>query len=132
MGQRDTSKGKFKPSNHSERACRQLRIPIKQIPGPDAHAWIFADVDVRMSDFRQMLQVGLIEVVETISKNKKIINTYRTRRDVYEYITGLPEPDTLPCGHTGIRCIEAGITYSCTDPDCEARFSRETAEAVIA
>lgn len=37
-----------------------------------------------------------------------------------------------PCGHsTGVRCVRTSTVYTCTDDDCDVRFSRQVAEAVI-
>jgi len=54
--------------------------------------------------------------------------------DVYAWVVDtIDPPDLTPCGHQGVRCVEAGETYTCSLPDteCDEQFGREAAEAVI-
>ena len=61
-------------------------------------------------------------------------HSWSVNDDVYAWVVDTIDPPTLtPCGHQGIRCVEAGETYTCSLPDaeCDERFGREAAEAVI-
>ena len=40
--------------------------------------------------------------------------------------------ETTPCANaTGVRCVEAGELFTCTDDECDCRFDRETAAEVV-
>ena len=39
-------------------------------------------------------------------------------------------PTRAPCGHTGVRCIVSGETFTCTHDGCDETFDKETAMEV--
>lgn len=56
---------------------------------------------------------------------------WRTRREVVEWVAKNVDRSRAPCGHGGVRCIEAGETYTCLHDDCAATFGRDVAEEVL-
>lgn len=58
---------------------------------------------------------------------------WQTAPGVAAFVERHIDPRTwTPCGHsTGVRCVRTGTVYTCTDDDCEVRFSRRVAEAVV-
>jgi hypothetical protein len=55
-----------------------------------------------------------------------------TAANCYRWVEENIESTLTPCGNaTGVRCVESGETYTCTDESCDCRFDRETAAEVI-
>ena len=51
---------------------------------------------------------------------------------IHRWIAKNVDIETTPCGcSTGVRCVESGETYTCTDDECDCRFGRETALEVV-
>lgn len=72
-------------------------------------------------------------VVDRVERPEDDANRYRTDPGAYEVARDIGrERDTLPCGHGGMQNLR-GDDYSCGNPDCDARYDRETvADAVFA
>jgi hypothetical protein len=63
--------------------------------------------------------------------NSKIIR-WRTTTRVHEFVSEhVSEPSLTPCGHTGVQCLVAGETYTCSDKRCEATFGPAVAREVL-
>lgn len=72
-------------------------------------------------------------VIDRVGRTADGANTYRTDSGAYEVAREIREDrSTLPCGHGGMRNVRGG-DYTCGNPDCDARYDRETvADAVFA
>ncbi|WP_336035835.1 hypothetical protein [Halobacterium yunchengense] len=78
--------------------------------------------------FRRFREHG---VVERAGRAADGAHTYRTDPGAYEVAREVrTDRDTLPCGHGGMRNLR-GDAYSCGDPDCDARYDRDTVAAVV-
>jgi hypothetical protein len=64
---------------------------------------------------------------------RKRATKWQAAPGVAAFVAEKIDPQTwTPCGHsTGVRTVRSGTVYTCTDNDCEVRFSRRVAEAVI-
>lgn len=77
-------------------------------------------------------------VIICTERNVGGLNKWMTAPSIYpwitEHLTGhstCPGADGADCQDTGIRCLEAGERYTCTDPDCEARFGAAAAREIM-
>ncbi|AHG05420.1 hypothetical protein HALDL1_16505 [Halobacterium sp. DL1] len=78
--------------------------------------------------FRRFREHG---IVEAVSRSDGGPNVYRTDPGAYEVAREIrSERRTLPCGHGGMQNLR-GDDYSCGDPDCEARYDRDTVADVL-
>jgi len=100
------------------------------LPDPEEE-WRAPDVPDRVSKtLRALRQKGAIVRVrrEEYDDCRSKYGVYRTVERVDRWITAnIP---VLPggCQHGGIRCVESGETYTCSEGDCDVRFNRETAQ----
>jgi hypothetical protein len=102
----------------------------KHLPHPE-HTWVTADVPNPLGDrVRRYHQYGVVRRVERGGRNREQPSTWETTRPAFEYVNDVVEKTHTPgpCDHKGVRNLGGG-EYSCTTEDCEARFSREIAEA---
>lgn len=61
----------------------------------------------------------------------KIIQ-WETTQDAHAFIRDeIADRQLTPCGHSGVRCLEAGEVYSCGRDDCDETFGREAAKEVL-
>lgn len=83
--------------------------------------------------FRKLIALKLIVPAErTYNHEGNWHQTHwRTRREVVEWVAANVDRSRAPCGHGGVRCIEAGETYTCLRDDCAATFGRGVAEEVL-
>lgn len=101
-----------------------------RLPSP-AEEYRLADLPAEVRRvFRRFREHG---VVERVSRPSDGANRYQTDPGAYEVAREIRrERDTLPCGHGGMQNLR-GDDYTCGDPDCDARYDRETvADAVFA
>lgn len=111
---------------------RQVALAL---PAPDAE-WTVRDVpEIDHTVTNRLHKNGAIERVgRTRQTNDRTTATIwqtdaATHAWVHEHIERTHE---TPCGNSGVRCIDPGETFSCTDDDCDCRFGRETALEVMA
>jgi hypothetical protein len=98
------------------------------LPDPEQE-WRAGDVPDRVSKtLRALCEKGAIVRIrqEQYSDCQSKLGVYRTVERVDRWIT--EHIPVLPgCQHGGVRCVESGTTYTCSEPDCDERFNRETA-----
>jgi hypothetical protein len=105
------------------------------LPAPE-ETWFFRELD--SLTHRDIHTLSNCNVVERDSiefrdhqGNSKIIR-WRVVPAAYDFIERrVSAPSLTPCGHRGVRCLDAGERYTCTDDSCEATFGRETAREVL-
>ena len=115
---------------------RYPRVARRLPPYPETfgHFQINLPQDALMAFSR----VGVIRERGTIAPEahpggRKRATKWQAAPGVAGFVAANIDPRTwTPCGHsTGVRCVRAGTVYTCTDDDCDTRFSRRVAEAVI-
>lgn len=101
------------------------------LPAPD-ESWTKDDVPELVAENRRKMEsFGIIEVVEKRRFRPDDQHLYRTKEGVFQHIQEhIDQPNTLPCGHTGVSNIPGGA-YGCRVPDCDAEYDRETVEGVL-
>jgi len=109
------------------RANRRVALAL---PDPEQE-WCARDVPDRVSTTLRTLQAkgAIVRVGEgQYTDWKTDYGVYQTVERVDRWITeNIP---LLPggCQHGGIRCVESGALYTCSEADCDVRFNRETAQ----
>jgi hypothetical protein len=100
-----------------------------QLP-PAGETWTRDDIDVPRGALKRFSQAGVIEKAGRDDHNRY---RWRTVVGVVEWVEDhIAGRSYTPCGcSTGIRTLEAGETYSCTNDDCDETFGRETAMEVM-
>lgn len=96
---------------------------------PPGEEYAFRDVPAELRRaFRRFREHGVIERVGPPGGDR---NTYRTDAGAYEVAREVRrERRTLPCGHGGMQNLR-GDGYTCGEPDCDARYDRETIVDVV-
>ena len=108
-----------------------------KLPSPDeAEPQAALRERMSLSEFRLCTNIGALVKAEDLAEDPTTDAsgyTWTTPEHVHEWIAErIDEPTTTPCGNsTGVRCVESGETYTCTDDDCDCRFDRATAEEVL-
>ena len=78
--------------------------------------------------FRRFREHGVIKRIDDASSDP---NTYRTDAGAYEVAREIRRSrSTLPCGHGGMQNLR-GDDYTCGDPNCDARYDRDTIADVV-
>lgn len=99
------------------------------LPAP-SEEWTLADVNYSQATLRTLSEKGHIQRTGTVDSGGA--HVWRTDSATYAYVEKHLERNyETPCGNSGVRCIDAGETYTCTADDCDCRFDRETAEQVM-
>ena len=103
---------------------------------PHGETWTTADVELLDSGAVKSFHVG--GVIARVERQYDGANVWETEPGIHEWVhehfdsaATCPGTDTRSCPATGIRCLEAGECYTCTDPDCEARFGPATARRLL-
>jgi hypothetical protein len=103
---------------------------------PHGETWTTADVDPLDSGAVKSFHVG--GVIARVERQYDGANVWETEPGIHEWVhehfhsdATCPGTDTRSCPATGIRCLEAGECYTCTDPNCEARFGPTTARRLL-
>jgi len=100
------------------------------LPDPERE-WCARDVPDRVSTTLRTLRTkgAIVRVGKgQYTDWKTDYGVYQTVERVDRWITeNIP---LLPggCQHGGIRCVESGALYTCSEADCDVRFNRETAQ----
>jgi hypothetical protein len=111
---------------------RTIRACISEYVGiPDpSEVWHFNETDLTESAHHQLISDGgVIEAGRTGERRQ-----WRTDPDVYAAIQRIAaEQPLLDCGHKPFRTLDTDSErpYSCLHDDCDARYTRETIEAVL-
>ena len=102
-----------------------LRLPAPSDPRPRAALY----EHLSTSEFYQFRCAGILEKRGRDDEGRRLWGVPpRVDRWIAENI----DIETTPCeSATGVRCVEAGETFTCTDDDCDCRFGRETAAEVV-
>lgn len=103
---------------------------MRALPHPEER-WQLADTDLHQ---RALPMLRRYELIEQVGSDEDQVNIYRTREHYWEAIQdSYDESAFLDCGHRPFRTVDtdAEQPYSCTDEDCDARYSRGQIEAVI-
>ena len=102
-----------------------LRLPAPSDPRPQAA--LFEHLST--SEFYQFREAGILEKRGRDDEGRRLWGVPpRVDRWIAENI----DIETTPCANaTGVRCVEAGETFTCTDGECDCRFDRETAAEVV-
>lgn len=100
---------------------------------PHGEEWLGKEVGIGGGAIRLFSQVGVIQKCG-YEDDDTYAHYWETKQGVRDWLESrIENRDTTPCGHaTGIRTIEAGTTFTCTDDSCDCRMDRETAEAIFA
>lgn len=106
------------------------------LPTPD-EVWAFRDIDALDRSALQALRSKdgvLVQAgtrIPATGSNDPVIE-WRVSRSAHAFIERCVEtPSRTPCGHTGVRCLAAGETYTCHRDDCDATFGRAAAQEVL-
>ena len=127
------------PSLTSTQKRQLRRYPgvARRLP---AHPETFGhfQIDLPQNALAAFSRVGVIRSRGTVAPadhpgGRKRATKWQAAPGVAAFVERNIDPRTwTPCGHsTGVRTIRSGTVYTCTDDDCEVRFSRRVAEAVI-
>lgn len=126
------------PTARQANILRAHRRDALELPHPDEEIRFGELVDMLhggASTAKQFSQHGIVEQKRRVTPNKSSSkgHIWGTNPDVFGWIVdNLTRPDETPCGNaTGIRTVEAGKVYTCTDEDCNCRFDRHIAEEVV-
>ena len=116
-------------------ALQSRRQAAIRLP-PHGQRWRAGDIEGL--DPRSVISLHRSGVVNCVERNYGCVNVWETAPGVYGWVTKhfarrptCPGTEDTRCLETGVRCISAGETYSCTDPDCEATFGPETAKRLM-
>ena len=98
-----------------------LRLPAPSDPRPQAA--LFEHLST--SEFYQFREVGILEKRGRDDEDRRL---WGVPPRVDRWIRENVDIETTPCeSATGVRCVEAGEVFTCTDEACDCRFGRETA-----
>lgn len=111
---------------------RRFRFEALKLP-PAGDKWLRIDTEIDHAALVAFHKSGVVEKLHRCDDNPTRAY-WETAQGVYEYAQDrFGDLDTTPCGHaTGVRTLEAGETYTCTDESCDCRMNRETALEVVA
>lgn len=111
---------------------RQVALAL---PEPDTE-WTVREVpEIDHTVTNRLNKNGAIERVGRTPqcKDRTSVTIWTTDSGTYEWVQEhIERTNETPCGNSGVRCIEAGETFSCTDADCDCRFGPDTAREVMA
>ena len=114
-----------------QRAAIQ-RYPLEAQKLPQDGEWLREDIDLHFGALNVFSRNGVVTKVREDPRQDKR-HFWTTTPGVVEWVENHTSEPSTPCGHaTGIRTIEAGTTFTCTDDSCDCRMSRAEAEEVIA
>jgi len=122
------------PQRHSElvsgaRDYIRPRGPrLRHIPEP-GERWDAEDVpEAVVSCLQRLRHLGVIRIVDRRGSDR---NLYETTEQGWAVIEEYAErEDALLCEHGGIKNLGDGL-YSCGDPDCDHRYTRDTVELLM-
>ena len=130
MSNENLTRGQRKQLHRFPEAARQL-------PAHPA-TWAHYELQLGHSPLLAFSRVDIIRSVGRIDPadhpgGRKRTTKWQTAPGVAAFAaTELPDRTRTPCGHsTGVRTVRSGTVYTCTDDDCDVRFSRRVAEAVV-
>jgi len=111
---------------------RTIRACISEYVGiPDpSEVWHFNETDLTESAHHQLISDGGVTEAGRTGERRQ----WRTDPDVYAEIQRIAaEQPLLDCGHKAFRTLDTDSErpYSCLHDDCDARYTRETIEAVL-
>lgn len=115
-----------------ERAALQ-RYPMEAQKLPaKGETWMRAHIDLHHGALNAFHKAGVIRKVRRNNADNDAWH-WEATAGVAEWVDTHIQDPTTPCGHaTGVRTITAGEEYTCSDPECDCRMDRETAEEVVA
>lgn len=95
--------------------------------------WYNRDVDLTVAQLEKFREAGVIQTVRVDYDRSTRPYVWKTYPGVPRYAKRwLENQERTPCDNaTGIRCVESGEVYTCTDDECDCRMDRETAEEVV-
>ena len=123
-------------STQKRQLKRYPRVARRLPPHPETFGYY--DIDLQQPALMAFSRADLIRsrgtiVPEAHPGGRKRATKWQTAPGVAGFVAANIDPRTwTPCGHsTGVRCVRTGTVYTCTDDDCDTRFSRRVAEAVV-
>ena len=116
---------------------RRFPEAARRLPAhPDT--WAHYELQLGQSALLAFSRPGIIRSVGTTDPadhpgGRKRTTEWQTAPGVAAFVADKIDARTrTPCGHsTGVRTVRSGAIYTCTDDDCDVRFSRRVAEAVV-
>lgn len=120
------------PREFDSSVLHRYRFEALKLP-PAEKRWLRIEIGLSHAALVAFHKAGVVEKLyrdETTPSRAY----WQTAQGVHGYAQNrFGDLDTTPCGNaTGVRTLEAGETYTCTDDACSCRMDRETAEAVVA
>lgn len=102
-----------------------------QLPAP-AETWTLRGCDaIDESDHTIFRQTSVIRRVGETDTGTGTVGLWQTTERLSAYVEQrVPEPNLTPCGHTGVTNL-GDDGYTCQTDDCDGRFGREAALAVL-
>jgi len=124
-------------STQKRQLRRYPRVARRLPPHPETFGHY--QIDLPQDALMAFSRVGIIRERGTVAPadhpgGRKRATKWQAAPGVAAFVAANIDPRTwTPCGHsTGVRTIRSGTVYTCTDDDCDVRFSRQVAEAVVA
>lgn len=123
-----------RPASLSQRRLQWIKYHIElvtAVPEP-GERWEIHDTEFSSPEITRLQSYGIIQKQGYIDDTTREACWWRTDPQAYEYAHDyLNRISKTPCGHTGVRTLEAGETYTCCYDACNETFGRDAAEAVI-
>lgn len=123
-----------KPEASARGFLKSHRVVAHALPEPEVE-WTVNDVPAAVGDvIHRLAHDNIVENAgwEHDHNKARERNVWRTSPVAAHWIDEHVEDRRMtPCGHSGVRCIEAGETYTCLEESCEETFDREAAEEVL-
>lgn len=120
-----------------KRQLKRFPRPARRLP-PHPETFGHYEADLPQDALVTFSRVGVIRERGTVApaehpNGRKRATKWQTAPGVAAFVAEHIDPRTwTPCGHsTGVRCVRTGTVYTCTDDNCDTRFSRRVAEAVV-
>ncbi len=103
---------------------------------PHGETWTTADVEALDSGAVKSFHIA--GVIARVEREYDGANVWETEPGIHEWVqthfnseATCPGTGTRSCPATGVRCLESCEVYTCTDPDCGARFGPTTARRLL-
>jgi len=120
-----------------KRNLRRFPGEARRLP-PHPETFGTCEVELSQGALEVFSRAGVIRSRGTIAGDehpgsRSRVTKWQTAPGVAGFVADRIDQQTwTPCGcSTGVRCVRTGTVYACTDDDCDTRFSRRVAEAVV-
>ena len=110
---------------------RTRQLEATKLPHPDERLpWGELKPRFSHSTLYKFKSIGLLERTDERDAEGRWL--WRSDPSTYAWIEANLDVTTTPCGRSiGVRNVRDEDAYTCLDDECDCRFDRETAEAVI-